>query len=191
MTLHQQPVLGIRDILVRIRIWTSDKRIRLRLRIQLWIRLRSSVTLRMPKNFFLISFLITYPQANYLQSKFFIIILQAIYQSAQHLYEKRQGSGPGSIRYLWLMDLDPGGPKTCGSPRLLAVVKHEVWPDVFVVRGADANVLLVDLLADHLGPELRVQHHSQAPCRSHHQPSKKDELVESLCSGTVITYGTG
>ncbi len=96
--------------------------------------------------------------------KFF---LQALYQSAQHLYEKRERSGS--------VPLDPGGPKTCGSgsPRLPAATKHEVWPDVLVVRGADANVLLVDLLAYHLGPELRVQHHSQAPCRSHHQPAQK------------------
>jgi hypothetical protein len=33
-------------------------------------------------------------------------ILQALLQSAQHLYEKREGSG--SVP-------DPGGPKTCGS----------------------------------------------------------------------------
>jgi hypothetical protein len=32
---------------------------------------------------------------------------------AQHLYEKREGSGCGSIPQF--MDPDPGGPKTCGS----------------------------------------------------------------------------
>jgi hypothetical protein len=47
--LHFLPVLGIRDILVRIR--ASDKWIRiwLRIRNQLWIRLLSSVTLRIQK----------------------------------------------------------------------------------------------------------------------------------------------
>ncbi len=52
--------------------------------------------------------------------------MQAFFQSAQHLYEKREGSGAGSDLdpdpYLWLMDPDPGGPKTCGSvsPTLLS-----------------------------------------------------------------------
>jgi hypothetical protein len=55
-----QPVLEICDISVRIQIHTSDKRIR----IQLWIRLLSSVTLRMQKKISYF-FLITYPQAHY------------------------------------------------------------------------------------------------------------------------------
>jgi hypothetical protein len=41
-----------------------------------------------------------------------IFILQALFQSAQHLYEKK-GTYPDP--YLWLLDPDPGGPKTCGS----------------------------------------------------------------------------
>ncbi len=43
-------------------------------------------------------------------------------------------------------------------------------PDMLVVRGADTDVLLVHLLADHLGPELGVQHHPQAPGGPHHKP---------------------
>jgi hypothetical protein len=53
-------VLGIRDILVRIRTSEWWIRIQIRLRIQLRIRLFSSVTLRMPKKIFFIFFLITY-----------------------------------------------------------------------------------------------------------------------------------
>ncbi len=58
--LYSLSVLGIRDILVRIRI-----------RTQLCIRLLSSVTLRMQKKFFshFFSFLITHPQAHYLHLK--------------------------------------------------------------------------------------------------------------------------
>ncbi len=40
-------------------------------------------------------------------------ILQEIFQSAQHIYEKGKYSDPDP--YLWLMDPDPGGTKTCGS----------------------------------------------------------------------------
>ncbi len=50
-------------------------------------------------NFFSHFFLITYPQAHYtqvLKIKFFPKILKASYQSAQQLYEKREGSGAGS-----------------------------------------------------------------------------------------------
>jgi hypothetical protein len=39
------------------------------------------------------------------------LILQAIFQSAKHLYEKREGSG--SWRFT-----DPGGPKSYGSGSL-------------------------------------------------------------------------
>ncbi len=43
-------------------------------------------------------------------------ILQALFQCAQHIYEKREGFGSGSVP---LTDgdpgLDPGGPKACGS----------------------------------------------------------------------------
>jgi hypothetical protein len=64
-----------------------------------WIRLLSSVTLRMQKMSYF--FLITYPQAHYLQFKSSALkinlvlkfYLQALFQSAQHLYEKREGSG--------------------------------------------------------------------------------------------------
>jgi hypothetical protein len=39
-------------------------------------------------------------------------ILMALFQSTEHIYENREGSGSGSVS---LMDPDPGGPKTCGS----------------------------------------------------------------------------
>jgi hypothetical protein len=44
-------------------------------------------------------------------------ILQALFQSAQHFYEKRKGSraGSGSIPRLMDPDPDPRGPKTCRS----------------------------------------------------------------------------
>jgi hypothetical protein len=65
----------------------------------------SSVNLRMQKRFFSsYFFLITYPQAQYLQSYTIFakllclnFILQALFKSAQHLYEKKEGSGSGFI----------------------------------------------------------------------------------------------
>jgi hypothetical protein len=54
----EKAVLGIRDILVRIRICISVSLTNVR------IRLLSLVTLRMPKNFFFHSFFITDPQAH-------------------------------------------------------------------------------------------------------------------------------
>jgi hypothetical protein len=41
-----------------------------------------------------------------------IFILQALFQSAEHNYEKKKDLEPDP--YLCLMDPDPGGPKTCG-----------------------------------------------------------------------------
>ncbi len=40
--------------------------------------------------------------------------MQALFQSAQHLYEKREGAGSGSVP-VTDPDLDLGGPKTSGS----------------------------------------------------------------------------
>ncbi len=50
------------------------------------------------KNFFSIFFFLTFPQAYHLQSKKFDF-LHALFQSAQNIYEKREGSvsGSGSI----------------------------------------------------------------------------------------------
>jgi hypothetical protein len=45
-------------------------------------------------------------------------ILQALFQSAQHLYEKREGSGFVSLTKT---DPDPEGPKTCVSGSLTLV----------------------------------------------------------------------
>jgi hypothetical protein len=55
--------------------------------------------------------------------------LQALFQSAQHFYEKGEGSGveSGSGFIPLTMDPDPGGPKTCsGSLTLItsAVDRH-------------------------------------------------------------------
>jgi hypothetical protein len=65
-----------------------------------WILLLSSVTLRMPKKFIFFSYTLTLRHIIFsrlssalkikLVLKFF---LQALFQSAQHLYEKRDGSG--------------------------------------------------------------------------------------------------
>jgi hypothetical protein len=74
------------------------------------------------KNIFFIFFLITCPQAHHLQSKKIIfllkllcsnVILQALFQFAQHFYEK--GKDPDPDPYLLLMDPDPRVPKTFGS----------------------------------------------------------------------------
>jgi hypothetical protein len=53
---------------------------------------------------FSIFLLITYPQAHYFRSlidcfkdKFSVIIMQASFKFAQHLFEEREGSGAGSV----------------------------------------------------------------------------------------------
>ncbi len=107
---------GIRDILVRIRI-----------RIQLRNRLLSSLILEMQKKFH-IFFLITCPQAPHLQSKKCNFLLKFCVKIlfCRHYFSPlntfmRKGKDPDlepepdPDPYLWLMDLDPGGPKTCGS----------------------------------------------------------------------------
>ncbi len=43
------------------------------------------------------------------------VILQALFQFAQHIYEKGKDPEPSPEPHLWLLDPDPGGPKTCGS----------------------------------------------------------------------------
>ncbi len=102
--------------LVRIRTRTSDYRIRI------W--LLSSVTLRMPKKFFFIFFLITYQQAHYLQSltycfkeKFCVKIkFSKHYFSLLNTFmRKGKDPAPELNPYIWLRDPDLGGPKTCGS----------------------------------------------------------------------------
>ncbi len=105
-----------------------------RIRIRLSIRLPASVTSRMPqKNFFFIffSYDLRYPPAHYHQSltccfkdKFcYNFILQTLFQSTQHRFEKGEGSESGRIITCDLTaDPDPGGPKTgsgCGYPTLL------------------------------------------------------------------------
>ncbi len=91
---------GIRDILVRIRIRGSlpmtngsgsDS---------------SSVTLRIQKTIFPYFVVLKLTRRhNIFSLKFFLfftkillnLILQALFQSGQHLYEKREGSGAGSV----------------------------------------------------------------------------------------------
>ncbi len=109
-----QPVLGIRDILVRI--WTrgseplSNKTlIRLRIQLQTWL-LFSLTSGCQKKIFFPHTFFfllarkhIIFSLENFIFCKNFAskFYFQALFQSAQHLYEKREGSG--SIpSYYWL-----------------------------------------------------------------------------------------
>jgi hypothetical protein len=111
-------------ILVGIRIRTSDSWIQIRLRI--------FSDFKVANFFFTYFFLIIYPQAHYLQSKkynfllkflFYNFILQLLFQSAQHLYENREGSGsvpltngPGSERpkNMWILRIRSGS--GFGSP---------------------------------------------------------------------------
>ncbi len=107
----EQSLLGIRDILVRIRICTSDSFLQ-------WLQGCKKKKKKISSSFFLI----TYLQAHYLYSSKFDFwlklcvkfYLEALFQSAQHLYEKK-GKYPDPDPYLWLLDPDPGGPKKCGS----------------------------------------------------------------------------
>jgi hypothetical protein len=115
----QGAVLGIRDILVRIRIRGS---------VPLTNGSGSNsgsyfflqVTLRMQKNNFLY-FLITYPQAHYLQSKSFYFLLKILGKKivfCKHCFSllstfmrKGKDPEPDPDPYHCLMDPDPGGPK--------------------------------------------------------------------------------
>jgi hypothetical protein len=107
--LKNKAVSGIRDILVRIRIRTSD------FWIQLRIRLLSSVILRMQKMYFFHN-LPTGTSSSVKKFLFFDtilsknVILKALFQSAQHINEKREGSGSGTSDQ-WIRMAQ----KTCGS----------------------------------------------------------------------------
>jgi hypothetical protein len=81
---------------------------------------KSSVTFRMQKNLFFLYFL-CFNKLN-LKAKKLYFILQLLFQSAQHYYEKKgKDPGPAPDLYLWLTDpdVDPGGHKTYGSRTLL------------------------------------------------------------------------
>ncbi len=72
---------------------------------------------KMQKKFIFLFFLITYPQANYLNVllKFCFKILFCEHYFSLLNTLMRKGKDPDP--YLWLMDPDPDGPKTCGSCR--------------------------------------------------------------------------
>ncbi len=119
-------VLGIRDILVRIRIAGSPDPylwLMIRIRIQLRIRLLFSLAKQKIFSYF---FLITCPQAHYLQSKKFNFCLKFCVKIlfCRHSFSplntfmkkgKDPESDPGPDPYIWLMDPDPVRPKTSGS----------------------------------------------------------------------------
>ncbi len=52
--------------------------------------------------------------------------MQALFQSAQHLYEKREGSGAGSIP---MTNSDPGGPKTWILNAVKTIFLTSAFPD--------------------------------------------------------------
>ncbi len=105
-----RPVLGIRDMLVRIRIWFHGS-------VPLSNGSRSDSFLQWLKEckkiIFCIFFLITFPWAHYLQSliycfkdKFCVEILYCKHYFSPLNTFMRKEKDP---------DLDPGGPKICGS----------------------------------------------------------------------------
>jgi hypothetical protein len=107
------PVLGIRDILVLIRI-----------------RLLSSLILRLQKKF--VFFLLTCPPAHHiilsLKNLIFCKNFVLKFLSCRHYFSplnsfmrKATDPEPDPDPYLWQMDPDPGGPKTrgSGSPTLI------------------------------------------------------------------------
>jgi hypothetical protein len=105
-------VLGTRDILVRIRI--SDKWIRIRLRIQLGIRLLSSVTLRKQKNIFFIFFSYNLPAGtlstvfkfNFLLKFCIKILFCKHYFSLLNTFMRKE-KDPDPDPYIRLKDPDP------------------------------------------------------------------------------------
>ncbi len=116
-----------------------------RIRIQLWIRLLSSLILRMQKkiifsHFFLIGCL----QVHHLQTKRFNFLQKFCVKMlfCRHYFSSlntfmRKGKDP----HLLLIDPDPGGPKTCGygsgsgsgSPTLFNIHETEPWYHLFPV----------------------------------------------------------
>ncbi len=101
-------MLGIRNILVRIRIRTSDKWIR----IQLRIRLFSSVTLRMQKKV-LLFFSCNLPAGTLSSVK--ILFYKLYYRPLNTFMSKGKAPDPDPDLYLRLMDPDPGGSITWGT----------------------------------------------------------------------------
>jgi hypothetical protein len=110
-------------------------RLKILLRIQLRIRLLSSLIFKDAKKKFHIFFL-TCPQAHHLQSKKFNFLLKFCfkilfcwhYLSSLHTFMRKK-KDPERDSYLGLMD--PGGPKTygSGSPTLLVSSKLSLFKD--------------------------------------------------------------
>jgi hypothetical protein len=85
------------------------------------------------KYVFLISFLITCPQAHNLQCKKFNFVLkfyvkmflQGLIQSAQHIYEKSEGSGAGSGAGSGSVPLTNGSGSGSGRPKNMRILR--IW----------------------------------------------------------------
>jgi hypothetical protein len=126
---HSTAVLGIRDILVRIRISGS---------VPLTNGSGSDYFLhwfKRCKSLFLSVFLITCPQAHHLQSKKFYILLTFSVKIlfCRHYFSPlntfmRKGKDPDPDPYLWIIDPDPGGPKTCGIPNSAVFLSRKHKP---------------------------------------------------------------
>ncbi len=97
-----------RDPLVR----SMDPRIRIRIHLKMsWIRNTALLILRIQKN---------YAQVHHLQSKNFSSKIFVTMLFCRHYFSPlntflSKGKDPDPGPHLWLMDPDPGGPKTCGS----------------------------------------------------------------------------
>ena len=107
--------------LVPIRIRTSDKWIRIRS----WIRLLSSLILRMQKNFFSYLFFLTCPIIFGLKNYFFLLKFCVKILFCMHYFSplntfmrKGKDPEPDPDPYLWLMDpdSDPGDPTDPADP---------------------------------------------------------------------------
>jgi hypothetical protein len=105
--------------------------------------------------------------------------LQALFQSTQHIYEKREGYGSGHLTN----GSGSGRPKTSGSPTLPGGV------GVLEVEAAGA-------LAGQLGGEGRVNHRvATLLSRLHHQAGHQAkqlnlELGEKIISHLMLNIGT-
>ncbi len=116
--------------------------------------------------FFSYYFLITCPQVHHLQSKKFNFLLKFClkmlfcrhcFSSLNTFMRKGKDPKPDPDPYLWLMDTDPDGPKTCGScgsgsPTLIWKYNsstHFSWP-VYTVNNCALVLSMVTMLSTYL-----------------------------------------
>jgi hypothetical protein len=88
-------------------------------------------------------FLITWPRAQNLQSKFFfcnvfckILFCRHYFSPLNTFVRKEKDPDP----YIWLMDPDPGGPKTCGSPGSGSPTQPRRLYSRYVVRSCSSQL---------------------------------------------------